>query len=287
MARWLALLAASISACGVSAETPDAPPSADARAGALDAGLTSLDEEFDSPDALNRLADLFPALHDTLSVAGGKLAMTPLAVPFTHWYSDAHGPFLAKTVTGKCVVEIDVAVGRRTDMSLPPRGSFSAAGLVVRDPASTAPGAERWVMYNVGHQVSSVARETKTTRPNAGGSLSTLYLVDTPGAAQTGRLRICRVGSTFYFFHRHPTETSFVEEAYGAGTVAMGNGAGVPTPGVVVGGVIRFDRPDMPATLQVGLIVGNWDGTLETRGEFDYLRFGPAQRPADCTAPLP
>ena len=78
-----------------------------------------------------------------------------------------------------------------------------------------------------------------------------------------------------------------VNFTYVAGTTPMGNGSGEATPGVTVGGVIRFDRPDLPATLQVGLLAGNWASPYETRSEFDYARFAPATSLSDCTRPLP
>lgn len=254
---------------------------------AASGGLAQLGEEFDS-GGVGRLADLYPALHDALPLAGaapGRLALAPIQVAQTHWYSDSEGPLLYRTVTGDFVVETDVNVGRRDDPSQPPRGGFNAGGLLVRDPASARRG-QRWIMYNLGHQVDSFAREVKTTRPGAAESLSTLYLIQTAAGVRGGRLRICRLGEALRFFHQHPGEAGWTEEAYGPGTSPLGNGGGEPTPGVVVGGVIRFLRPDLPATVQVGLMVGAWDAPLDTRAEFDYLRFGEARTAADCTAPL-
>lgn len=259
----------------------DAAPSADLAKG------SPLDEEFNGAELLGGLKDLYPQLHDQLPLAGaaGRLALTPVAVAYTHWYSDNEGPFLYKTLTGDFVVETDLLVGRRDDRTQPPRGAYNAGGLLVRDPAS-ARRAQRWLMYNLGHQVNSFAREAKTTRPGAQESLSSLFLVRAPDGARGGKLRICRLGQAFHLLHQHPGEAGWVEEAYDAATTPMGNGAGEPAAGVVPGGVIRFLRPDLPATVQVGVVVGAWEAPLETRAEFDYLRFGAPRSLADCAAPL-
>lgn len=230
--------------------------------------------------------DLFPTLHSTLSVTGGQLRMAPLSVTHTHWYADDHGPMIYKNVTGNFIVEIDVQVGRATDITQAPRGAYSAGGIVVRDPASSAPGNERWLMYNVGYQATAVAREAKTTRPGSPGSVSTLYLIPS-GGVLSGKLRVCRQGGLFRFFHQLAGEPVFIEEAYENGTTPMGNGAGQATPGVTVGGVIAFDRPDLPSTVQVGLIAGNYDPPYEVRADFNHVRFGPLGADRDCTVPLP
>jgi hypothetical protein len=247
--------------------------------------LSALSDEFAGAQ-LSGWTDLFPTLHRTLSQAGGRLSLEPVSVDQTHWFSDQRGPLLYKLVSGNFVVETDVRVGRQSDLAQAPRGQFSAGGFVLRDPRSTAPAGERWVMYNVGYQVSGAAREAKTTRPGNPASLSTLYLMNS-GGVLSGRLRVCRLGSTLHFFHQLTGEASFVEEAYTAGTSPMGNGAAEATPGVVQGGVIRFDRPDLPSTLQVGLIAGNWAAPYETRAEFEYVRFASTSTLADCTRPLP
>lgn len=249
--------------------------------------LTALSDEF-SASNLSGWIDLFPTLHSTLSLTqvSGQLSLAPVAVNQTHWYSDQHGPMIYKAVTGNFVVETQLRVGRQSDIAQAPRGQFSAGGFVLRDPQSSTPGRERWVMYNVGYQSGSVAREAKSTRAGSPDSLSTLYLTDSNNVL-AGKLRVCRLGTVFHFFHQLSGEASFVEEAYGSGTAVMGNGAGEATPGVVVGGVIRFDRPDLPATLQVGLIAGNWAAPYETRVEFDHARFASAASLSDCTRPLP
>lgn len=250
--------------------------------------MSSLSLEFSSSSELASLTDLYPSLHATLDVdvtTPGHLTMSPLSVAQTHWYSDSRGPLLYRQISGNFVAETRVQVGRASDINQIPSGGFSAGGFVIRDPASS-PGEERWVMYNVGHQTNSFAREAKTTRPGSGASLSTLYLNTAPAGSNTVRLRVCRLGGEFRFYHRHASENDWVEEGFSGATQVQGNGSQEPTPGVVQNGVLRFSRPDMPAALQVGLLVGNWSAPFDLRADFDYLRFGSVNVASDCLQSL-
>jgi hypothetical protein len=237
------------------------------------------------------LTDVFPNLHDVLDVdtsATGRLALQPLPQSHTHWYSDSRAPLIAKIVNGNFVAETRVRLGTRTSMSQVPSGQFNAAGFVVRNPNSSAPGNESWVMFNVGFQQGFFARETKTTRPMPGSSsLSTLFLSATPATTEDVRLRVCRLGSEFRFLHLMPGESAWSEDVYTMATTVNGNGAQQPTPGVSQGNPIRFVRADFPTSLQVGLLVGNWDAPYEARGEFDYLRIISVSSAQECITALP
>ncbi len=94
------------------------------------------------------------------------------------------------------------------------------------------------------------------------------------------RLRVCRLGNVFHFFYRHPGDSAWIEETYGAGTRVSGNGPNNQT----MGQPLRFTRADMPASVQVGIMTGAWSGALNSRGEFDYVRFSEATQLSDCTA---
>lgn len=266
------------------ATTPDAP--VDTAIADTGPSLASLSDEFSSAATLSLWSNLHPSRVQTLDIgasAAGHLTITPIALAQNAWYSDSYAPLIYKNVTGNFVVETSVRIGRRTDMALAPTGQFNQAGFVVRDAAGTSPGAQRWVMYNIGYQDSAVAREVKTTRNGSPATLSTLYLNNTPAGSTVVRLRVCRIGSTFHFFHRHPSESAFVEEQYTATTRVSGNGASMPTPGTSSGMPLRFLRTDLPATLQVGVMTGTWAAPHDARGEFDYVRFAPASSLADCT----
>lgn len=253
------------------------------------------DDEFDSAGTLAGWSEYNAFKHASLDIGStlaGFLTVVPTATSFNGWYSEYEGHLFYKTATGNFVVETLVTLGTATSRTTTPtlQDSYAQAGFVVRDPASTV-HAQRWIMYNLGYQDSAVAREIKTTVPSGDGisdSLSTLHLNNTAGGANAGRLRVCRIGSDFRFFHLHPGEADWIEETYRstgpAPTRVLGNG---PKPPRTDDSPLSFSRPDMPATVQVGLYVGNYAPPPGgTRGDFDYIRFGSVAAAADCTRPL-
>jgi hypothetical protein len=217
--------------------------------------------------------------------------MVPTAQNFNAWYSDYQGPLLYKTITGNFVVETSVVIGSATNRTMLPTlmDSYVQAGFVIRDPVSQQ-FRQRWIMYNIGYQDISVAREVKTTMPSVNltsDSLSTLYLNDVAGSVNQVRLRVCRVGSLFRFYYRHPGSTVWTEEVFrttGVPTRVNGNG---PRPPRADNSVLTFDRGDLAATVQVGLYVGNYIvPSMGVRAEFDYFRFGSVSTVADCLQAL-
>lgn len=188
----------------------------------------------------------------------GMLTIRPRA---GGWYAEHEGPLLYKLVDGDFLVETWVAASKVGDPDAPPDQPYNSAGLLVRDP-NHAPGRDNWVMYNVGRQDGRVASEGKTTVD----SQSVLELVE---GARQGRLRICRLGSQLVLARQLDGEAAF--------TVTQ-----------------RYDRGDLPGTLQVGTIVNGWnslgpepnlDVAPDLEATFDYVRFSRPTTEADCTAP--
>ena len=215
----------------------------------------------------------------------------PTAQNFNGWYSEYEGPLFYKSISGNFVVETSVVIGSLTSRTAVPTlmDSFVQAGFVIRDPSS-AQFRQRWIMYNLGFQDIAVAREIKTTIPSANlttDSLSTLYLNNVTGSLNQGRLRVCRIGSVFRFFHQHPPATTWTEEVFrSTGVVTRVNGNG-PRPARADNTALSFDRPDMTATVQVGLYAGNYaPPAAGVRAEFDFFRFAPVSTVADCLQPL-
>ncbi len=228
--------------------------------------------------------------------------MISSAVDQNGWYSDRQGAYLYKTVTGNFVIEVSARVGRADDVNAQPSGTFKEAGIIIHNPAGpvrqngsattavSAVGQQNWVMYNIGQQVFQPGRQAKTTRSGTPDTLSTLYFTDTAGGVRSGRIRVCRVGSTIYFYHWLDNETGWAEEVFESTTGIEGNGRMLATPGIssnAVGNPIRFVRTDFPSTLQVGLIAGNWDSPFNGRSDFDYARFATVSAQSDCTLDLP
>lgn len=191
------------------------------------------------------------------------------------------------------MVETHARSVRSEDGVSRPLGSYNSNGLVVRD-ASGSQGTMRWLMYNFGQQESFYGTEAKSTVPDWGGfhvqrlagfdSRSTFWLTPLPEGVVEARLRICRVGDEFRFFKLLPGSDSWEEERHAAGTVVLGNGAERPTEGVEDGGVIRFIRPDLPQTVQVGIINNPGMPPSDGEGQFASLSFDRITGFAECAA---
>ena len=174
--------------------------------------------------------------------AAGELYLEPQT---SGWYADFHAPFVFREVTGDFVVTTRLRADGLTG-SLP-RAPWSLAGLMVRapraaTPATWTPGGEDWLFITTGvaEDVATPVLETKSTRH----SQSRLRLH--PARAGWVELRITRRGSAFELASRWDGEEWVVRE--------------------------RFEREDLPATLQVGLnAYTDWYST--TALQADPLRF--------------
>jgi hypothetical protein len=255
------------------------------------ADLSRLDAEFgQGPSSLAGLTSLAPKVTLEARVENGWLHLRG-AGRIGGWYSDRSGPMLYQNVTGDFLVETRVQSVLAADFSKRPTASFNSAGLVMRDPLSRDENM-RWVMYNIGQQDGFYGREAKTTRPYAGRwhqqqlagfkSLSTFILTKMPDGLVEATIRMCRIGPEIRMYHRYPGETRWSEETQDASTTIQGNGSSEPTPGVVPGGVIRMARPDLPETLQVGVISNPGMSPNDGLSRFSYLRFRRIDDFSEC-----
>lgn len=227
--------------------------------------LDQLSDEFDQASSLDAWTlreevDGGPSNWDVLDVddtTPGQLTMQPVA---SGWYGGYVGPMLFKHVTGDFAVETAVRASSLDDPETPPSRLFNAGGLIVRNPDSGS-GVENYVVHNVGRQLSTVATEGKTTRDSG----STLELVD---GIHHGRLRICRIGDSFLLTRRLDDESRFRQTH-------------------------RYDREDLPDTVQVGLMANGWNASggepdtsvsPDVEVTFDYVRFWRPDGEADCLA---
>mgnify|MGYP007032565969 CR=1 FL=1 len=222
----------------------------------------ALSDDFDDPGSLSAWTlredvDGGPGNWDVLEIRDGRLRLRPTA---SGWYGNYVGPMLFKQIRGDFVVETSVRAAGLADPETPPSQLFNAGGLIVRDPGSRD-GAQNWITHNVGRQQPEVGTEGKTTQ----GSESHLELRD---GVHHGVLRICRVGSTFVLARRLGNEMSLHETH-------------------------RFERGDLPETVQVGMMANGWnsadadpDTSVDPDVEvtFDYVRFWEPEDESDCLA---
>lgn len=186
---------------------------------------------------------------DVNTTSAGHLYLVPT---ISGWFEDRRGVYLYKEVTGDFDVRTRVrSTGKHGDLS---RLSYSLSGLMARAPrsvtsASWVPRQENWVFITTGYGderpklEGKPQIETKTTT----NSSSTLWLIESRN--DWVELRIVRVGPTFLMLYRFDD---------GAWKLSK-----------------RFNRRDLPATLQVGINAYSSGG----KGDTDALRFNHTANP--------
>ena len=187
------------------------------------------------------------------SVSGGSLQITPTTNTLW-WMGDASGALVYKLVTGNFKLTTAVRARRASDASQPVGPTdFQFGGIMARAPGSAS---QNYVFGVVGDRGETLQVETKSTTNDA----SQVQAEDWPsGDAQ---LRLCRVGAMFHVLSR----------SIGGGAWAVASPFGPP-----------YERPDLPATLQVGPIAYAWTDSPDLRASFEYVRYAPVASEADCT----
>lgn len=180
----------------------------------------------------------------------GHLTMVPHT---TVWFENYRGPLAYKTVTGDFAFTTRVNINDRDDIggsdpdSVPGDGDFSLGGVMIRTPRDItdapnewAPGSmaddgtnngENFVFLSLGYGNAAYANgenqfnlEVKTTR----NSSSNLELTELGPDASVAEIQIARIGTDVFTLFRLPGEEWQVHR--------------------------RYSRPDMPETLQVGMV---------------------------------
>ena len=230
LAREAIAARAAPSAPAAPATTPTVSPvTYEAPATAAPDDLAALSDEFASAASLGRWtqfheAEKWPSMIRRVEVRrGGELYLEPHT---SGWYADFHAPFMYKEVTGDFVVTARLRADG-IDGGVP-TSQWSLAGLMARAPRTVTretwtPNGENWVFVTAGvaEEPGVPVFETKTTV----NSRSRLRLH--PARAGWVELRITRVGAAVELATRADGEDWVVRD--------------------------RFDRPDLPAMLQVGL----------------------------------
>jgi hypothetical protein len=169
------------------------------------------------------------------------------------WFNDSMGVLVFKPVTGNFTATATVHTTSASSARQPPAPAIRLGGLMARDPASDSAGAQSYVHIVAGNGPSGVlAIEHKTTQNSA----SVYEAPEWPsGAAQ---LRICRVGSTFNLYKRPVGSKRWQLAA-------------------------AYDRPDLPATLQVGADIYSPNSPPDLRVSWDEIAFQPVKSTSACT----
>jgi hypothetical protein len=190
--------------------------------------LRSLSTRFDRPESLQGWQQFqvpgWVPKWEPPKVESGRLVLRPKS---SGWFEDNTAGHLYREVTGDFIVTARIKVeGTRTPV---PQRSFSLAGLFIREPrtftqANWEPKQENWLFFSTGTAFPSGRSqfEIKSTY----NSLSTLKISD----AKAGwmRLRIARSGELFTLLYQEDGSREWKV-------------------------LDQFIRPDLPATLNVGL----------------------------------
>lgn len=180
----------------------------------------------------------------------GRMVMQPHTVV---WYENWRGPMAFKQVTGNFVFTSEIVLTDRDEIGdsdgddVPDDAAFSLGGIMIRTPREIENPATDWalgtqqddgtnqgenyVFLSMGHGTDGqFSFEVKTTR----NSQSNLELTPLGMQVNTATLRIARIDDAIVTMYRLPGEDWTVHR--------------------------RYARPDMPATLQLGLVTySDWN----------------------------
>lgn len=207
-----------------------------------------------TPDPCAGFADTFPggsldpswSVYNpglvTIAVGSGALALTPTMTGGSNiWFNDGEGPYVYKTITGDFTVTTVAHAEDPSNPGNPPPAQFRLGGLMVRDPGGT-PGDRNsaHVALGAGDFANPIAVEDKTTVASASDYL--FYPIASPDI----ELRITRSGATIGLYYR----------AIGAGSWTLAR---------------SHAHPEMPATVQVGMMVYSLNAPVGIRVTFDEI----------------
>jgi hypothetical protein len=199
-----------------------------AQSPAVTSDLRSLSTRFDRPESLQGWQQFqvkgWVPKWETPKVEGSRLVLQPKS---SGWFEDNTAGHLYREVTGDFIVTTRMKVeGTRTPV---PQRSFSLAGLFVREPRTLTQATwklkqENWLFFSVG--TAFPAGRSQFEIKSTYNSLSTLKISD----AKEGwvRLRIARSGELFTLLYQEDGSRQWNV-------------------------LDQFIRPDLPATLNVGL----------------------------------
>lgn len=212
--------------------------------------LNLLSDEFDS-GTLNSDWNIFQEQYFTspISINNGLLQLNldnNLCSPTCVWWKENNAGFIYKSVTGNFDVTTAVFAKQKNDVSLDITNDFQLTGLMVRNAESTNSGLENYIFNVTGIRSDTPSIELKSTL----NDVSTIEAyTDNMTTGTSSELRIVREGSIFRLYSR----------PIGSSTWIFRN---------------SFTRPDLPNTLQVGVISYTYEAyPANLLAQFDYVRF--------------
>ena len=194
-------------------------------------------DEFDGA-ALSSAWTIFrPDLAD-IAVSDGALSIAPHGGAL--WYQSSQADLVYRSVTGDFKATTTVHARRASDRSQTPNQFADVGGFMARDPASSS---ENYVLGVVGWaEMNQLAAEHKSTTNGASVYGESAFAADAD-------LLICRRSDTITIYYRHPGDSGWTTS------------------------FAPFVRPDLPATLQVGLIAYTGASSPDFVALFDRVAY--------------
>jgi hypothetical protein len=170
------------------------------------------------------------------------------------WFHGSQGVLVFKSVTGDFEATATVLTESAARPGQPPASMIRLAGLMARNPASDRTQMQNYVHIVVGNGPDGVlAVENKTT-------VDSNSIYEAPQwRSSDAELRICRIGSNFSLYKR----------PVGSDTWQL---------------AASYDRPDLPATLQVGVDIYSPNTPPDLRASVDEVGFQEVDDSDSCDA---
>lgn len=210
------------------------------------AGFVRLSDDFSNPATLSNWTRVTQAegwnisQTDVLSIGAVRPGWLTIVPKTSTWYQDYRGELLFKLVNGDFIVKASLDVASK--QGGPPRSNFSLAGIMVRTPRNItpntwAPGGENYIFSSIGagDHPGTWQYEIKSTQN------SSSWLQLSQAASGVVRIGVARIGSNLVLLRN--------------------TGAGWQI-------VFRYQRPDMPATVQAGITIYTDYSTASTFSPF-------------------
>ena len=175
-----------------------------------------------------------------IAVADGSLSIAPRSGAL--WYQSSQADLVYKLVTGNFKATTTVHARKASNRDMTPTQFADVGGIMARNPSGSS---ENYILGVVGFaEMNQLAVEHKSTTNGKSVYGEVAFAPD-------AEFRMCRVGSTFTIYYRAPGATSW-------------GPAFAP-----------FERPDLPATVQVGAIAYTGVATPDFVAIFDNFTFEP------------
>jgi hypothetical protein len=205
--------------------------------------LDDLDDTFDG-SSLDPSWTVHNPEKVSIQVTGGALHLVPTATGGSNiWFDGGEGPLVYKLVSGDFDVSAVLSVRDPANISNPPPPEYRLAGILARDPAST-PASSNTVHVALG--AGSVLQGTSYEYKSTDDSASTWATTPTP--SPSAELRLRRSGALIEMYWRPDSMASWTM-------------------------IQSFNRPDLPATLQVGLMIYALSSPASIEALFDEIDF--------------